>query len=225
MNYNEMKTKDLRLMARDLGIKGYGSAGKSFLIPEIEKVMAEREAERLAKEEAEKAAKAEKPEKASRKAKTYNGKTLTEWSKELNIPVATLRARMNRGWSLEETFRNDNHNAKAEKLYEYNGKKQSLPAWARELGVSVHTLNARINRLGWTVEKALGTAPKEKTFSYYMIHRPAGPGAQPKEGLVEIENFDKRTFMEAIDREAWATIKYNRKLTEKEIRDYELVQA
>lgn len=156
-NLNEMKVKELRIMARELGIKKYQSAGKGYLIPEIEKVIKAQEAEKKAQE----AAKA-KADKASKKAKTYNGKTLTEWSDELDMPVATLRARLNRGWSYEETFCKDNHKTKQGGAILYNGKAQSLNAWARELGISVHTLNARINRLGWEVEKAFETAPKTK---------------------------------------------------------------
>lgn len=221
-NLNEMKTKDLRLMARDLGIKGYGSAGKGFLIPEIEKVMAEREAAKKAEEAAKQPKKAEKKQK---KGWTFEGKTIAEWSRELNIPQATLRARMKRGWKNEDVFTAENHMAKNSNLIEFNGKAMTLNAWAKELNVSPHTLFARINRLGWSVEKALSKAPNKKTHTYYMILRPAAPGAQPKEGLVEIENFEKRTYVEAIDREAWAAIKYNRKLSEKEIKSYDLMQA
>lgn len=43
-NYQEMKTKDLREIARQMGIKKYQSAGKAYLIPEIERVEAERKA-------------------------------------------------------------------------------------------------------------------------------------------------------------------------------------
>lgn len=143
-NYNEMKTIELKKIAQGLGIKGYASGNKAFLIPAIEKAMAP------------------KKETKKRTVKTYNGKTLKEWSEELNMPVATLRARINNGWNMDEIFRNDNHKKKGSKLYEYNGKKQNLNAWAKELGISVHTLNARINRLGWEPEKALATKSGKK---------------------------------------------------------------
>ena len=220
MNYNEMKTVELRKIAQKLKIKGYASGNKAYLVPEIEKAIAEREA-------AKKAEKAKKqPQKAERKKGwTFEGKSIAEWSRELNIPQATLRARMKRGWELKDVFTAENHTAKNSNLIEYNGKAMTLNAWARELNVSPHTLFARINRLGWTIEDALSKAPNKKTHGYYMIHRPAGPGCQPKEGLVEIEDFGSRTYIEGIDREAWSLIKYDRKLTEKEIRDYELIPA
>lgn len=38
-NLENMKCDELRLMAKDLGIKGYGSKGKGWLIPQIEAVL------------------------------------------------------------------------------------------------------------------------------------------------------------------------------------------
>ena len=152
-NYQEMKTKDLREIARQMGIKKYQSAGKAYLIPEIERV----EAERKAAEEA-----AKKPKKAKKEAQKYEGKTLNEWSAELNIPVATLRGRIRRGWDISEALSADSHKARAEKLYEFNGKKQNLREWGRELGISADTLHGRINRLGWSPEKAFTTKPQER---------------------------------------------------------------
>ena len=52
--------------------------------------------------------------------------------------------------------------------------------------------------------------------AYYMTKRPFSIGAQPNEGFVEAEDFD---------REAWSRIVYDRELTEQEIEQYELVPA
>lgn len=60
---------------------------------------------------------------------------------------------------------------------------------------------------------------------YYMTERPFGPGCQPKEGLVEAEDFDGRKHVEEIGRDAWSRIVYDRELTEQEISQYELVPA
>lgn len=61
--------------------------------------------------------------------------------------------------------------------------------------------------------------------AYYMIERPFGIGAQPKEGFVEAEDFDGKKHVEEIGRDAWSRIVYDRELTEQEIERYELVPA
>ena len=61
--------------------------------------------------------------------------------------------------------------------------------------------------------------------AYYMTQRPFSIGAQPKEGLVEVEDFDRKKRVEEIGRDAWSRIVYDRELTEQEIEQYELVPA
>lgn len=61
--------------------------------------------------------------------------------------------------------------------------------------------------------------------AYYMTQRPFSIGAQPKEGLVEVEDFDSRKHIEEIGRDAWSRIVYDRELTEQEVSQYELVPA
>ncbi len=60
-------------------------------------------------------------------------------------------------------------------------------------------------------------------FKYYSTQRPVSIGTFPKEGAVEIVNFDRRTFVEDIGREAWGLILYNRELDKNECDDWELV--
>lgn len=57
---------------------------------------------------------------------------------------------------------------------------------------------------------------------YYSTQRPVTPGSYPKEGVVEIKNFEEKTLCKEIGREAWGYIEYDRELTEAEARDYEL---
>jgi len=59
--------------------------------------------------------------------------------------------------------------------------------------------------------------------TYYSTLRPVGPGTFPKDGMVGFDNYDRRTFIPAIGREAWATLAYDRELTRKEMEDYDLV--
>ena len=61
--------------------------------------------------------------------------------------------------------------------------------------------------------------------AYYMTQRPFSIGAQPKEGLVEVEDFDGKKRVEEIGRDAWSRIVYDRELTEQEIEQYEMVPA
>ena len=58
---------------------------------------------------------------------------------------------------------------------------------------------------------------------YYSIHRPVGPGTFPKDGMIGFINYDRRTFIPEIGREAWATLAFDRELTRKEMESYELV--
>lgn len=149
-NLETMKCSELRLMARDLGIKGYGSKGKEWLVPKITEILE-------AKEAAAKAAKKPAKEKKARKVNLieHDGKaqSLGQWAKELGMPVPTLRARLRNGWTIEQALGKASA-GKAEKLIECNGKSQTLTAWSRELGIPRATLEARINRLHWAPEKA-----------------------------------------------------------------------
>ena len=63
------------------------------------------------------------------------------------------------------------------------------------------------------------------TYRYYTPCRPAEPGSVPREGLVRVVHADDEDML--IDEEghlhrAWSLVEYNRKLTQKEIDDYEL---
>ena len=55
-----------------------------------------------------------------------------------------------------------------------------------------------------------------KTYKYRMKSRPAGIGCQPMEGMINIKDLDKK------ETGYWSEITYNRKLTETEIKKYEL---
>lgn len=68
--------------------------------------------------------------------------------------------------------------------------------------------------------------PRERIVMhrYYLTQRPPGIGCQP-EGFIEVEWFVGRIFVPSIGREAWGYVEYDRKLTEKEITDYELTEA
>ena len=58
---------------------------------------------------------------------------------------------------------------------------------------------------------------------YYSTLRPVSIGTYPKEGMVKFKNFDKRTYIPDIEREAWGYLEYDRELTRKEMESYDLV--
>lgn len=57
-------------------------------------------------------------------------------------------------------------------------------------------------------------------YIYYLTQRPASIGTQPDKGLISVCNFSHRQNVGYC--EAWAKVVYDRKLTEKEVSDYEL---
>ncbi len=63
-------------------------------------------------------------------------------------------------------------------------------------------------------------------FRYYSTRRPIMPGGLPKtEGVIEIKNFDRKTFCEEIKRIAWGYVEYETALTQKEADEYELTPS
>ena len=63
---------------------------------------------------------------------------------------------------------------------------------------------------------------EQKTYRYYMTQRPFMPGAQPYDGLIGHEDLDPYVTVPEIGRQAWTMLTYDRELTDKELRDYEL---
>lgn len=48
-------------------------------------------------------------------------------------------------------------NKRSVTLYEYGGRKMSIPEWAKITGIKEDTLFARLKKYGWSVERALTT--------------------------------------------------------------------
>lgn len=61
------------------------------------------------------------------------------------------------------------------------------------------------------------------TFRYYTTQRPPMLGCIPN-GAASVACFDDRQFVEEIGRRAWGYADYPRKLTDEEIKDYELTE-
>lgn len=62
-------------------------------------------------------------------------------------------------------------------------------------------------------------------YEYYMTQRPAGPGAQPKDGLVSVVDLDPSVNNPIIKRPAYALLEYDRPLTHEELLIYSILPA
>ena len=63
---------------------------------------------------------------------------------------------------------------------------------------------------------------EKRTFRYYSRMRPIGPGCCPKKGLLDVQNYDKRTYVEDAGTFVWGHVDYDRELTDRETAAYEL---
>lgn len=66
-------------------------------------------------------------------------------------------------------------------------------------------------------------AKKNNWIKYYSILRPVSIGSQPKKGFMDFVNYDNRT--EVNGKMVWAELYYDRELTDRELKDYELVRG
>lgn len=64
----------------------------------------------------------------------------------------------------------------------------------------------------------------KKTYTYYLISRQAGPGTVPKEGIVSVDNYDRRKQVDAVGRRVWGRITYDRQLSEDEKKRFDLTE-
>ena len=134
MNIENMKTVELKEIARDLKVKNWWTLKKAELIAAIQEAQNESEdTEEVADEEVI----AENEEAAQNDADTSE-----EAAEE---PAEEKPAKKPRG-----------------KMIEYNGESKNLNQWAKELGLSGQTLFARIYISNWPIEKAFTTPTKKK---------------------------------------------------------------
>ena len=93
----------------------------------------------------------------------YDSKRLliSEWAKELNLDIGTIKYRLRAGWSIADTF--ETQVTKGVK-YEHNGHNLTLKEWADRTGIGLTTLQYRIST-GVPIEFALGKPDKGKKHS------------------------------------------------------------
>lgn len=64
------------------------------------------------------------------------------------------------------------------------------------------------------------------SYRYYSTQRPVAPGTFPKpqgNKVLDIQNFDDKRYVESIENDAWGYIDYEQELTERDVKNYELV--
>lgn len=64
-----------------------------------------------------------------------------------------------------------------------------------------------------------------KRYVYYMLMRPPMPGAMPKDGLEDMNDFGDKMYVREINREAWGKLIYKRRLSDEEVWNWELMRG
>lgn len=149
-----MTSKELKAMAKELGVKNWWTLKKAELIAEIEA------AQKVESETVE-----ETPETTENVADdkniveaAQNDSKSTE-NELVPMPGANRLEELAKEYSQPAEKKSSN---KKVDLIEYNGKTQSLSAWARELDMPGQTLYARLRISNWPVEKAFTTPTRKK---------------------------------------------------------------
>jgi len=93
---------------------------------------------------------------------THLGQTrlLIEWAELRQIPVAVLRNRLKRGWSIAEALTTRSARRTARRLT-YRGRTLSIAGWAARTEIPYNVLYHRLVRAGWPTSRAF-TAPARK---------------------------------------------------------------
>lgn len=151
-NLNEMKAKELKEMAKNLGIKNYSTLKKDDLITEIVFAIAENDEN--------------EPENVE---ETGPDEVIVEEEKasenESEMPeLVPMPGTEDPNWGEKHWGKDIEKSEKKPrgKLIEYNNKSQTLNQWADELGFAPQTLFARLYISNWPIEKAFSTPSRSK---------------------------------------------------------------
>lgn len=63
----------------------------------------------------------------------------------------------------------------------------------------------------------------EQSYKYYSTQRPISIGTYPTKNNLDIKNYDTKTYINEINREAWGELTYSEPLTDNQLKEYELV--
>lgn len=151
VNLNEMNTKELKAMAKELGVKNWWNLKKSELINEIAFAIGDKEdageevdvdaiaetAATIESEDTPEELQIESESTEEAEADTYEPETEEASESESEAPKEVKKPSL-----------------KIKELT-YDGRTQSIKEWAAELEMPWPTLYDRVNRNGWAVEEAL----------------------------------------------------------------------
>ena len=151
-NLNEMKSKELKEMAKELGVKNWWTLKKNDLINEIAIAIGDKEdaGEEVNVDEIVEDI-TETHEDAPESIETESHETNQDAPE--NEPDDDVTSPEN----VEEK-----PTPKRGALIAFNGKEQNICAWAKELGISPNTLYGRIYKMNWTIERAFTTPARSK---------------------------------------------------------------
>lgn len=138
-NLNEMKTKELKEMAKELKVKNWWTLKKTDLINEIAIAIGDKEDE----------------------GEDVNVDQIAQNAIETANDESTDEAEED----TQDYAESDPEKPKKQRgkdLIEWNGKTQNLSQWAKELGMPGQTLFARIHLSNWSIEKAFTTPVKKR---------------------------------------------------------------
>lgn len=176
-------TKELKVIAKELGVKGWWDLKKADLIKAIEEKqqMTPEEQQAEAEQKAlEYKAMAAYDKNWRKYTQTYDplkfieefraGKIVLEDEEpevEENLvpmPGADIDPEEGRERGRKQSVEKPETTLTPKRgaLIEYNGKAQNICKWGEELGISPNTLYGRIYKMGWTVERAFTTPGKKK---------------------------------------------------------------
>jgi hypothetical protein len=82
-------------------------------------------------------------------------KSITEWARKLNFNEASLRDRLNSGWSIREALTVVPRKMRSQIIH-CAGQKRTLREWSQLTGISYQTLWQRLE-VGWSIRDALET--------------------------------------------------------------------
>ena len=163
-------TKELKVIAKELGVKGWWDMKKADLIKAIE------EKQQMTPEETQAEAEQKALEYKAMAAYDKDWRKYTERYDPLKF-IEDFRAGKIQIEDEEPEVEEDQQpepevketpatettlTPKRGALIEYDGRSQNICAWGEELGISPNTLYGRLYKMGWTVERAFTTPGKKK---------------------------------------------------------------
>lgn len=154
MNIENMTSKELKAMAKELKVKNWWNLKKAELIAAIQSIQNDTEdAEETTNEES-----------IVEEESVSEDYTIVTKNSNGGVTVIAECHHEDITQNAQDDSEETEKPAKKSrgKMIEYNGESKNLNQWAKELGMSGQTLFARIYISGWTVEKAFTTPTKPR---------------------------------------------------------------